>query len=211
MPQPTNNIPPPQTVTVDKPSTLYIRFADTMPRYFCMYDSKGRAYYFRWTDGKTPRIKFNVPDPGTYAPNVPIEVVKQTPIETPLKYPVLPPCERNRYKKSTFTVNENLKGTPAQIFTDRGEIVLSPQFFTYPPAVQKFLILHEEGHYLYKTEEYCDLFALVNFLRMGYNESTAYYTLDKILSRTPDNLKRLKFLFNQIAANSSANANFTPY
>lgn len=200
-----------QQIKIDSPSTLFVQFVGALPKYFCLCDAKNQPYYFRWMDGRTPRIKFNMPDSGVYTPNHEITVYKQTPIQTPDRYPTLPPCERNRWKESNFSVNPNLKGTPAQIFTEIGEIVVSPQFFTYPPPVRFFLLLHEEGHYLYKTEEYCDLYALVQFLRRGYNESTAYYTLDKILSRTPANLDRLKYLFTQISATSANNSQFTPY
>ena len=193
----------------NNPSTVYVDFSTTtLPKYFCLYDSKGRIYYFRFMDGKTPRIKFNLPDPDTYTGNISFHVYKTTDIQLPDSYPALPPAERNRWKEPTFVFNPDLTGTPARIFTDTGVIEHSPQYYTYPPPVRLFLDLHESGHFLYTTEMYCDLWALVNFLRMGYNRSTAYYTLDKILSRTSENIDRLKFLLTQITVNGD---DFKPY
>lgn len=188
-------------LNINKPATVIVSFNGVPPRYFCLYDDKGRTYYFRYLDGKTPRIKFNMPDPGQYNSNHDFQVVKTMNIETPDHYPQLPPAERDRWKEPIFVYNPNLTGTPARIFTDTGVIEHSPDYYRYPPPVRLFLDLHEQGHFLYQTEEYCDLFALINYLRMGYNRSTAYYTLSQILSRSNDNLNRLKFLLTQITAN----------
>lgn len=106
-------------------------------------------------------------------------------------------------------LNKNLEGTPARIYTDTGIIEVSTSFISFPPPVRLFLLLHETGHFLYVTEEYCDLWALINFLRMGYNRSTAYYTLDKILSRSPQNIDRIKFLLTQISVNTGQDLNKT--
>lgn len=193
---------------INKPSTLRISFLGNPPRYFCLYDQKGRIYYFRYLDGRTPSIKFNVPDIGTYTGNHEFTVSKISNIETPSEYPTLPGAERNRWKEPTLVYNPDLKGTPARVFTDTGVIEHSPDYYSYPPPIRLFLDLHETGHFLYKTEEYCDLWALINFLRMGYNRSTAYYTLDKILSRSQDNMDRLKYLLTQITVNGDQ---FKPY
>lgn len=193
---------------INNPSTVRIAFTDGCPRYFCLYDSSKRTYYFRYLDGKTPCIKFNIPDEGVYSANHSFSIVKVSAIELPETYPALPPAQRDRWKDVSIQVNSNLKGTPARIFTDQGLIEISADFYSYPPPIRLFLLLHETGHMLYTDEEYCDLFALVNFLRMGYNRSTAYYTLDKILSRTKDNLDRLKYLLTQITVNGDQ---FKPY
>lgn len=185
-------------VNVNSPSTIRIRFTETMPRLFKMFNSKGQLYYFRNLDGKTPRIKFNIPDPDTYTTEQPIEVVKVSKIEIPDKLPILPPAERDRLKKSEVKVNPTLKGTPARIFTETGLIEVSPEFLKLPPAIKLFLLIHEEGHYFYKSEEYCDLYALVNFIRMGYNRSTGYYALSRVLSRSEQNMKRIDEIFKQI-------------
>jgi hypothetical protein len=159
------------------------------------------GYYFRYLDGKTPRIKFNVPDPGEYETNVPIEVVKTVPIEIPEKYPRLPPADRDRWKPVTEWYNPEMdKGTttPIRIYTEPGIIEFGDRFLSYISPIKKFLKLHEYGHLFYSSEENCDMYALVNFIRMGYNQSTAYYALSHILSRSQTNVERLKTLLNNI-------------
>lgn len=195
-------------LNINNPSTVFIQFVGNPPKYFCLYDEKKRVYYFRYLDGKTPRIKFNIPDAGMYESDKPFQVVKIVSIEHPDSYPDLPPAERNRWKEPTFVYNPNLIGTPARIYTDTGVIEHSPDYYKYPPPIRLCLDLHEMGHFLYSTEEYCDLFALVNFLRMGYNRSTMYYTLSTILSRSSQNLDRLKYLLTQIKVNGDQ---FQPY
>lgn len=174
---------------------------------FCLYDDRNRIYYFRYLDGKTPRIKFNVPDTGVFHTDTPFRLCKMTSIETPSSYPILPPAERDRWKDVQVVVNPELDGTPARIFSDTGVIEVSNSFSSFPPPVRLFLLLHETGHMIYKSEEYCDLWALINFLKMGYNRSTAYYTLDKILSRSQENIERIKFLLTQITANTGQDLN----
>lgn len=186
------------SVNVSRPSTLYIRFLSVMPRLFTLFDESGKTYFFRYLDGRTPRIKVNIPDSGTYEGSYPFEVYKTEPIELPDSWPVLPPAQRDRWKPVTIVSDPNLKGTPAQIYTDTGLIKTSPVFDTYPLPVQKFLIEHEKGHFFYLDESSCDLYALVNYLRMGYNASMAYATLSRILSRGGANIQRIKNIFNGI-------------
>jgi hypothetical protein len=173
-----------------------------MPRIFLLDSvTQGEGYYFRYLDGKTPRIKFNVPDPGEYETNVPIEIVKTVSIEIPDKFPRLPPADRDRWKPLKEWYNPEMDSktsTPIRIFTEPGIIEFGDRFLGYITPIQKFLKLHETGHLFYTSEEYCDMYALVNFIRMGYNQSTAYYALSHILSRSAANVNRLKTLLNNI-------------
>jgi hypothetical protein len=191
-------------ISVNKPSTVYIRFIGANPKKFLLFlktttaDKENNLYYFRYL-GNVPRIKFNIPDKGEYYSPSDFEIVKMVPIETPETYPVLPPSERNRLKPVTYRVEPSLSGgTPARIFTDSGVIEVSPDFFKIPITVRIFLLLHEHAHFFYVTEHYCDMMAMVNFLRMGYNQSTAYYALTDYLKSSPLNIDRMKFLFSQI-------------
>ena len=186
-------------LNVNKPSTFYVRFTEEMPKLFLLADSNSEVYYFRYLDGKTPRIKFNIPDPGVYNGNVPFEVIKTIGVEIPGRFPRLPDADRDRWKRVTLVHNPKMKTTtPIRIFTDSGVIEANDRFFSFIRPVRIFLFLHEKGHMFYSKEEDCDLYALVNFLRMGYNQSTAYYTLRNVLSRSDENIKRLKTIFNNI-------------
>jgi len=212
-------------LSVNKPSTVYIQFKGTAPRSFNLYHSKYGLYFFRTLDGKTPRIKFNLCHPGRYKGDKDFEVVKIVPIELPEHLPALPKYERKELKDFIIVDNPQLKGSPARIFAKEGIIERGPVMKTLPKPVRVFVLLHEVGHFFYgvtegdieraktmskeegqayltrrrnESEMKCDQFALNHFLSMGYNRSTAYYALSKVLSTSPDNLERLKALFNNI-------------
>lgn len=183
---------------ISRPVTVFIKFTAEKPLCFKLSGKANGLYYFRHLPPGTPRIKFNIVDPDTYTANVPFEVVKTSAIETPNQYPQLPPAQRQRYKNVTFIYNPDLKGTPARIYTATGVIEHGPTYLAMPKPIRLFIDLHEEGHLFYATEEYCDVWALVSYLRMGYNRSMAFYTLYHILGKTDVNIKRLEFLLNQI-------------
>lgn len=187
-------------MVVNKPSTIYVQFAENMPRFFLVSNAQ-EDYYFRYLDGKTPRIKFNIPDPGQYETNVPVNVVKIVPIEIPDHGAVLPPANRDRWKDVTMVYNpdfDKITSTPIRIFTEPGIIEYGDRFKSFIKPIQTFLVLHEKGHFFYSDEDKCDFYALVNFVRMGYNQSTGLYSLSHILHRSPQKVQRLKSLLNNI-------------
>lgn len=185
---------------IPNPSTLYIRFLNEIPKVFQFGTTSGELVYFRNVYGTIPRIKFNVPIPGDYVGNVPFDIVRIAPIEIPvLSLPVLPPANRDRWPENLqFVYNPNLD-TVARNWTNDGIVELGPRFYKLTKAQQEFIKLHEQGHFLYSGEEDCDLFALVNFVRMGYNLSTAYYTLQNDLSKSTQQVQRLKSMFDNIS------------
>lgn len=196
------------TLEVSRPVTVFIRFTAEMPLLFELTGENNGLYYFRHLPPGTPRIKFNIVDPDTYTANVPFEVVKTTAVETPAKYPELPPAERARYQPVKFVYNPDLTGTPARIYSAIGLIEHGPEYYKYPNPIRLFIDLHEEGHLFYATEEFCDVWALVNYLRMGYNRSMAYYTLYHILGKSEQNINRLKNLLDQIKITADENNSF---
>lgn len=185
---------------INKPSTVYIKFDDGQtPDRFDLYDSNDKLYYFRYLTGEQ-YIKFNVPDPGEYFTNSSLVVEKIGSIEIPYWLPRLPYADRNRYKdEPTVKINSEINGqTPARNFTDEGLIEVSDEFLSFPVPIQRFLTLHEIGHYFYKDEFDCDLYAFVNFMREGYNSSTAFYSLSCILKTSDENTDRIKAMFENI-------------
>lgn len=196
-------------ISVTEPSTVYISFGANMPKLFAISNiNTGVGEYFRYTDGKTPRIKFNVPIPGDYATNVPVTITKIVSIEIPTNLPVLPTAQRDRLKGDpTVIYDPGWTTSPASNFTQENLIVHGPVWKGLIPPMRLFIDLHEVGHFFYLDEDKCDLYALVNFLRMGYNKSTAYYALSNILRRTPQAVDRMKKLFTAI---SKADGPFQP-
>lgn len=212
-------------VSVKKPCTFYIQFKGVPPRSFNLFHEKYGLYFFRNLDGKTPRIKFNLCHPGVYSSPQDFEVVKCVPIEKPATLPALPPYERNEIKDFVIVDNPDLQGSPARVFVKEGIVERGRELFRLPKPVRVFILLHEVGHFFYgitegdmrraskmsdpdardfltrrrnESEMKCDLFALIHFLEMGYNRSTAFYALSNVLHRSSDNNKRLQALFNNI-------------
>lgn len=177
--------------------TVYIVFTSVMPKYFCISGKTG-VEYFRYLDGKTPRIKFNIPVPDTYTANVPVSVVKVTDIIVP-DLPTLPPAERDRMQgEPEIIYDPTWTVSPASNFTEENVIIHGPAWKALIPPIRLFIDLHEIGHFFYRTEEYCDLYAYVNFMRMGYNRSTAFYSLSNVLRRNEQSMNRLKSIFSTI-------------
>ena len=175
-----------------------------MPHLFTVCMSSGVVEYFRHMDGKTPRMKFNLVRPDTYTTSVPVNVLKIVPVEIP-KLPELPQPERDRYAGEPKTIYDpSWTMSPASIFTDENLIVHGPQWKEQIPPIRLFIDLHEIGHCFYRTEEYCDLYAFVNFMRMGYNRSTAYYALAKVLRVSAQNISRLRNITSNIQTTTGA-------
>lgn len=192
MPQNTSKL------SITSPSTVYISFTGEMPKLFLVYSGNGVVEYFRYLDGRTPRMKFNLVETDDYTCNVPCDIIKIVPVEIP-KLPILPPAERDRYKGDPeIILDANWTVSPASNFTQDNVIVCGPAWMALIPPVRLFILLHEGGHFFYATEEYCDLFAFVSFMRMGYNKSTAFYTLSKVLRKSPQTIDRIKTLLQTI-------------
>jgi hypothetical protein len=188
-------------VEINKPSTVYVKFpSNNIPRKFIVNDSNNELYFERFLDGKTPRIRFNIPYPvnTVYDIKTPCEVVKITDIKIPDLTIELPPFERNRVKDIQIVDNPELNGTPARIFTYDGVIELGRKFYTFPKPMRVFFLWHEVAHLYYKTEKYCDLFALIHFLKSGYNMSTAMYCLTNVLRRNRQNFDRVVYIYKHL-------------
>lgn len=210
-------------LNISKPETVYIKFKGELPRKFEVKNQKGETYFERYLDGKTPRIKFNIPNPGVYKTANNIEIVKQVDIEIPNLSFSLPPFSRNRIKDFVIINNPKLHNTPARVFTNEGIIEKGSQFAGYTQPMRVFFLLHEVGHFYYGLtnahyekaklmsdgkqwlaelsnyyEMCCDLFALTQFLQMGYNMSTAMYALTNVLKRNKQNKERVLFIYKQM-------------
>lgn len=210
---------------VNKPCTVYIKFSGSLPGMFRLSHNEHGLYYFRELQGKAPRIKFNLCHPGEYTSDTPFEIVKVVPIEIPETLPSLPSYERDEIKDFVIVNNPNLQGSPARVFVKDGIIEKGNDFYRHPKPIRVFIMLHEIGHFYYgvtnkdlekaekmsdpdgrefikqkrnESEKKCDLFALIHYLNMGYNRSMAFYSLAKVLSRSQDNINRLKELVKNI-------------
>lgn len=210
-------------LNVSKPETIYIQFKGNLPRKFELRKQNGELYFERYLNGQTPRIKFNIPNKGTYITANNIEIVKRVDIEIPEFDFTLPAFSRDRIKDFVIINNPKLHNTPARVFTEEGVIEKGSQFNRYTQPMKVFFLLHEVGHFYYgltkyhyekaakmingkewlrekanEYEMYCDLFAMIHFLKMGYNMSTAMYALTNVLRRNKQNRDRVLFIYKQM-------------
>ena len=184
-------------VITETPETLKVQFAK--PHLLFELRKDGQPYYFRHMDGKSTVININLPESGVYTSEQPFNIIRRGEIE---KYNtskiVLPKPDRN-YPVEGIKVEKNQRGdmgtTPARIFPQLGIIETAPVFDTYPKPIKLFILLHELGHTQYSREIDADLFALKQYLDLGYNGSMAFYALSHILKVSPANIIRLKKVF----------------
>lgn len=169
------------------------------PCFFCLYDETEHPYYVRnFTGGD---MEININHAGNYSANVPFRYCGEVSSFTNDKEPVkLADAERFRLKPISIVVNNEMKGTPARIFTEAhpARIEVSPVFFTFPKEIRLFILLHEYGHLFYATEWKVDRFALRIFLQLGYNPSQAFYALSKVLKRSPQSMDRINRIFKTL-------------
>lgn len=185
-------------LNVWKPSTVFLIFKEPV-KTLTVRDSKGSIYYERIFKNATDRVFVNIPDKGKYSFNPLPVAFQRTPLKIFAKIPkVLPPPERDNYlriKKIKIIIDDSMdnRGTPAKINSETGQIHVIPRWFDIPVYRRKFILFHEIGHLRYKTEEFCDLYAAVQMLKRGYNESSCIYSLTRILKKHPANLERIGF------------------
>lgn len=186
-----------QKINIKNPSTVLLRRKGA--KVAQIYDKSGRRIYRRFLHPRADNFSVNLPRPGEYFLPDDIEIrdrLDLIPCRVNFK---LPETERNRYKAFRIEFNPELNGTPARIFTDSGLIEISPQYSKYDPPTKLFILLHELGHYYYKTEWKTDTFALYWYLKLGYNKSQAFYALTRVLKVSPANFHRITNIFNKIA------------
>ena len=180
-------------------ATIWVSFKSN-PQVFTVYNSSGKVDFFRILNGKYSTIKFNVLKADIYRvfDDLTDCIVKPLSIH-PLCF-TMPPHQREDIKPYKIVKNFSLgiNDTPARNFVAKGIIEVGQKFFTFPAAIQHFIILHEEGHFFYKDEELADLYAAKKYIAQGYNNSMAYYALTKVLHPNNFNSERIDNLFKHL-------------
>lgn len=150
----------------------------------------------------------NLPLPGHYSfSGFGFDVGNQTPLIKSILDISLPQPERVR----KFGINDihydNNSNSPARIYSALGVIVLNPKFDTYANEIKLFILLHEVGHFYYKTEWKCDMYAAYHFINtFNCNPTQAFESLAGVLHDTkPDgtpheiNNDRIKRIYNLLS------------
>lgn len=182
----------------NKPSTYWLQFFEPVD-VFSITDRNGKIYFYRYLPSGTTGIKVNIPDTGDYYVSKDVNIIRK-PLTTisNVNNIVLPPKERNRSKPYFIVHDNNEVSSPALIYTGTGMIVTGRKFKGMSIPMRIFILLHELGHFYYETEKYCDLYAFIEFVKMGYNPSTAMYCLTDVLRRKPENDERIDYIYNKM-------------
>lgn len=98
----------------------------------------------------------------------------------------------------TIVTGDSKRLSPAETNVKLGIMYLNPKFFTLPFYAQEFIKAHEEGHLFYKSEEYCDLYAVNKIMKQGGNLSPCLLALENGLKRSPNNVQRTENFFKSI-------------
>jgi hypothetical protein len=105
-------------MTINKPRYRFYSFHSRITDEVFLSNERGEVVFFRYLDGRTPRIKFNILEPGEYSGNVAFEVLKKEQLQKPFNLPELPEPERNSRKDFKLVDNFSLIGTPARIYSE---------------------------------------------------------------------------------------------
>lgn len=118
----------------------------------------------------------------------------------PNKLPVLPKSERNEISlndlldklKVSFAYNP----AKASINIYTGEIVIDSELnkkLSTPEFM--FIYLHELGHLYYKTEWKCDMYAMYQMLKKGFNYSQCKFSINQLLKPSNRTEQNNNFLY----------------
>lgn len=142
-----------------------------------IYDQEGNLFYFR--DHDRSFCVFNLPK-GVYKTT---NDLHRVPCRK-YKLPQLPKRERNGKipKRKDLSIIYTSNPHKASIYREKKLIIFDNEFkrLSIPQRIHAFF--HELGHYYYSTEAYCDLFATREMLKIGFNPSQVYWSINGTLS-----------------------------
>lgn len=166
--------------------------AETYPVLILDYKRKKVFYSHKGHEGKD--FYFNLPK-GKYIVKSKIVLLKN-PI--PCALPELPKPEKNLIFPKKVKVRINVNKNKASIWTGLNEVLVDAEIFkkTLPEIV--FILFHEAGHYLYYDEKKCDLFAVREMLKRGYNPSQCFFAIRDALGDFESSLERKKCIHSKL-------------
>lgn len=154
-----------------------------------IFDKNGLPFYER--KNNSTLMKFNLPKGNYFSENV---IYK---LEKPVVYlvPPVPHPEKNVEMRDLKieVLPEQMIGGKARIDTLTGSVQLSEEIFSLPRPVWQKIFFHEIGHHLYYTEKYCDHFADLCLLKLGYNPLQLYKGSVCSLRHNRENVERFKY------------------
>jgi hypothetical protein len=158
-------------------------------------DFRGKIFYD--TTGLRQVLQFNLPE-GTYF----IDKGNITPLLKPVTFQLikLPIPERKLKPPLDFTILFASNPNKCTINWDLKTITFDNSLKGLSLPEIFFILYHEYGHSLYKTEKYADGFAANMMLKKGYNPSQAGKA--PITSLSHRQLSRKKYIVNKLIGNA---------
>lgn len=156
-------------------------------------------FYFRDLTPAQKEIIFNIALPGNYTTNCEFTDLQILPLKVyNIKVPLPEKQKDFSHLEIKYQYNPTLQHTPARHFYKIGLVEYGNIFLNQPYPLRVFILLHEKGHTYYHNEEFADLYAVNEYLKLGYNKSTAIHALTDILKEATQNNKRVDFLLKAI-------------
>ena len=161
-----------------------------------IYDHRSKPFYMHPANGGK-FFSFNLPK-GEYFTECNCE-----PMREPIPYalPTLPKRQKNipipaRLKQMRVKIGRN--PNKASVIVGVHSVLVDPAIFALPLPNIIFVLFHEIGHYYFKSEEFCDLFAARQMLRLGYNPTQCSTAIIGTLSERAEGRKNclVQKLFN---------------
>lgn len=140
--------------------------------------SDGELFYFHKGAKDGGKFYFNLPK-GNYFSEKPVYFLPR-PINSYL--PKLPKRQvfRKKPKKVELIITPNKN--KCSIDLNKHKIYLDPEMKKKGRAVLTFILFHEIGHYFYKDENLCDLYAAREMIKRGFNPSQCGLSINSSLS-----------------------------
>lgn len=186
-------------IKVTRPVSLF--FYAESPCDFIVY-TNGKMYLEKHEQG---RVKINLPISGKYEVKTRAQFLEQKPIEKTVFWYDLPKPDRDVPFNIKKFFLENNQDSPARNYKSKGIITVNKKFMSLPIEQRMYILLHEAAHHYYSEEILCDLWALNEFLEMGFNGSQAFLALFGVLNcdaanpeRKARNEKRIKEIYNEL-------------
>jgi hypothetical protein len=160
-----------QKITVNNPTT-FIGIGEVT-----IWDEKEKIYY---SNNFPDPYNFNIIFPGTYT--VKGNIHKSRNFVRIKNNIILPPPERNETIK-TGKIYETINPNKVTVNRLTGDIFVDEEFWNKLPVnFQAFILLHEIGHFYYKTEEKADKYATKLLLNMGENPNSILRAVQETLT-----------------------------
>lgn len=163
-----------------------------------IYEKKrGLVFYEHKGNPTGEAFYFNLPR-GEYLTKNELVKLKE-PI--PVHLPKLPKPQKNLKFPAKVSISYSKNPNKASVWTALNHIKIDPDMMKRTIPEIMFLAFHEAGHYLYKDEEKCDLFAVREMLKLGFNPSQCFFAVRDALGNFETSVNRKICIYKKLLPN----------